>query len=94
LGGHGPLFLSKRGGALSAAGILEMFRCGVKGELGIDCTPHQPRHTFATELRRRGADLREIQTLLGHANLNTTAIYTAVYDDDLEQAVGKLSEEW
>jgi len=71
-----------------------MFRRFVKGRLGIECTAHQFRHSFATELRRRGADLRVIQRLLGHANLNTTAIYTAVYPDDLHDAVGKLSSDW
>jgi site-specific recombinase XerD len=92
--GSGPLFLSERGGTLAAEGISEMFRRWVKGELEIDCTAHQLRHTFATELRRRGADLRQIQTLLGHANLNTTAIYTAVYNEDLNDAIGKLSSDW
>ena len=92
----GPLFRSRRhgGGALSDEGISEMFRRFVKGRLGIECTAHQLRHSFATELRRRGADLRVIQRLLGHANLNTTAIYTAVYPDDLHDAVGKLSSDW
>jgi integrase/recombinase XerC len=90
----GPLFISRRGGALSDEGISEMFRRFVKGKLGFECTAHQLRHSFATELRRCGADLREIQRLLGHANLNTTAIYTAVYPDDLQQAVGKLSGTW
>jgi len=92
--GSGPLFRSRRGGALSDEGISEMFRRFVKGRLGIECTAHQLRHSFATELRRRGADLREIQSLLGHANLNTTAIYTAVYPDDLQDAVGRLSSNW
>ncbi len=92
--GSGPLFRSRRGGPLSDEGISEMFRRFVKGRLGIDCTAHQLRHSFATELRRRGADLREIQRLLGHANLNTTAIYTAVYPDDLQDAVGRLSSDW
>lgn len=92
--GSGPLFISRKGGALSAAGISEMFRRFVQGVLGVDCTAHQLRHSFATELRRRGADLREIQKLLGHAKLDTTAIYTEVYDDDLQNAVNRLSEDW
>ena len=90
----GPLFFSRRGGALTNEGISEMFRRWVKQELNINCTAHQLRHTFATELRRRRADLREIQTLLGHANLNTTEIYTAVYTDDLQEAVNRLPEGW
>lgn len=94
--GSGPLFLSRRhiGEALTAAGISDMFRRWVQGVVGIDCTAHQLRHSFATELRRRGADLREIQKLLGHAKLDTTAIYTEVYDDDLQNAVNRLSEDW
>jgi site-specific recombinase XerD len=86
----GPLFRSRRGGPLSSAGISEMFRRFVKRKLGIDCTPHQLRHSFGTDLRRGGADLREIQQLFGHANLNTTAIYTAVYPDDLQDAISRL----
>lgn len=92
--GSGPLFLARNGSALQAAGISEMFRRFVQGVLGIDCTAHQLRHSFATELRRRGADLREIQKLLGHAKLDTTAIYTEVYDDDLQNAVNRLSKDW
>ena len=52
-------------------------------ERGREVTPHQLRHTHATELRREGFDLREIQTRLGHANLGTTAIYTHVDDEEL-----------
>ena len=90
----GPIFWSRRGGALTDEGISEMFRRFVQGRLGIECTAHRLRHSFATELRRRGIDLRVIQHLLGHANLNTTAIYTAVYPDDLQDAIGKLSSDW
>lgn len=90
----GPLFLSRRGGALSAEGISEMFRRWVVGELGVNCTAHQLRHTIATELRRRKVDLRVIQRLLGHANLNTTAIYTAVYDEDIREGLNQLADDW
>ena len=90
LAGTGPLFASRKGGGLTAEGISEMFRRFVRGVLNIDCTAHQLRHSFATELRRRGADLREIQQLLGHSKLDTTAIYTQVYPDDLTGAVQRL----
>lgn len=91
LASAGPLFESRKGGKLTAEGISEMFRRFVRGVLGVECTPHQLRHSFATQLRRRGVDLREIQQLLGHAKLDTTAIYTQVYPDDLAGAVQRLA---
>jgi len=55
-------------------------------------TPHKMRHTYATELLHRGADIREIQELLGHSNLATTEIYTHVVVDRLRGAVERLAE--
>jgi len=88
----GPLFPSRKGGPLSAAGISEMFRKFVCGQLEVCCTPHQLRHSFASELRRQGVDLRVIQRLLGHAKLDTTAIYLNIDPDDL--AGGILRLDW
>jgi integrase/recombinase XerC len=89
----GPLFMGARG-PLTAAGISDMFRKWVRDELGFSITAHQLRHTMATELLDRGADLRQIQELLGHASIASTQRYTAVSTARRRQAVELLPDSW
>ncbi|NCC37702.1 MAG: hypothetical protein EOM24_37690, partial [Chloroflexia bacterium] len=63
-------------------------------DLEIYLTAHQLRRTFATQMLRRGATLRDIQILLGHRSLKTTAAYLGVDTRDLEASLHKLPSNW
>ncbi len=83
----GPLFLSKLRKRMSARSIWLMLKKHLsQTTIQLRVSPHKLRHSFATHLLDNGADLRSVQTLLGHANLSTTQIYTHVPMERVKKA--------
>jgi integrase/recombinase XerC len=83
----GPLFLSKRRTRITQQSVDLLLRKYLKGSgIPFAISPHKLRHSFATHMLDAGADLRSVQTLLGHASLSTTQIYTHVTRERLKQA--------
>lgn len=81
------LFLNHRGGRLTTRSVRRILsRYATAAGLPKDVTPHVLRHSFATHLLSRGADLRVVQELLGHENLATTQNYTHLTADEISLA--------
>ncbi|MBJ7325718.1 MAG: tyrosine recombinase XerC [Chthoniobacterales bacterium] len=83
----GPLFISKLRKRLSAGSVWVLVKKYLQlAEIPVPASPHKLRHSFATHLLDAGADLRSVQSLLGHASLSTTQIYTHVTTERLKRA--------
>ena len=79
------VFLNHRGGRLSRQGAYDVLRRRATGT-GIRVSPHVLRHSCATHMLARGADIRVVQELLGHASISTTQLYTKVTAEHLRAA--------
>lgn len=91
------MFISQKGRRLSIRGIqqiaadtFERFQSDVPASQRRPYSSHKLRHSFATMLLRKGADLRTVQELLGHSSIQTTTVYTHITNREKEEAMSKL----
>ena len=82
------IFLSKRGKSLSRVSIFNIVKdLTEKAQIKKNISPHTFRHSFATELIERGANLRAVQEMLGHESITTTQLYTHINREFLRQSI-------
>ncbi len=90
-GSSNVVFLNRSGQRLSRQGLWKIIK-GYGKRLGVSAilTPHTLRHSFATHLVEKGADLRSVQMMLGHASISTTEIYTYVSRDRVKKVYDRF----
>ena len=87
---EGPLFISKLRRRITTQAVADIVdKYWKRSGIPVHITPHKLRHSFATHLLNNGADLRAVQTLLGHASLSTTQIYTHVSTQRMKEVYEK-----
>lgn len=84
------LFVNCSGGSISRQGFWKIIKaCGEKVGIDGEITPHMLRHSFAAHLLENGADMRAVQTMMGHADISSTQIYTALMDSHIREVYEK-----
>ena len=92
---RGLLFPGKEGKPLTPNNVQKIVdRAAREAGIGKKVSPHTLRHCFATHLLESGVGIRQIQELLGHANLQTTQIYTKVSTEELKKIKSPLDNIW
>ena len=84
------VFINKRGRGLTSRGVRDIVARYIKKiSVSLKVSPHTFRHSFATHLLNRGADLRIVQEMLGHSSIATTQVYTHLTIDTLKKVYDK-----
>ncbi len=84
------LFVNCSGGSISRQGFWKIIKhYGEKAEIDVEITPHMLRHSFAAHLLENGADMRSVQTMMGHADISSTQVYSALMDSHLREVYEK-----